>query len=504
MRQPVWQAPQSGEPKFRAAQPVVAVKFKEELIPAPDRFLLYSPRLKRDILRDPQRGVYVIELTVPVSLSNLQSFLNYGRNEELLPEADDLAGFVAICEDLEADFLVFTILNAFSRSHSHFPGVVLDLFSQLYTKDVKTPALESYIAIHLDDYLSEAGEDRFFQLPLSVLARICARANSGALPDSRFTFLVNCLLQFGPLASTFFIGARLSDDQLFILHSKSFIATLTEGITATSATLSPLRSELSTVRRDISGLVSKAEMSSRNLAKLSDFDRFEQELLPIAATLATLEANITKMSDEFEGIKNRSLAISDADIRRQLDRFRVRQATLKHRVFPTHPYDRARLLHGIVRALCLTPNALEIYGPPPVLPDARYEAKNLFELDGDACFYSVGVLDAYVAYHFVEKSVIVTHYALRSNAFLNVHNLMKWRIEVSDNGEDWAVVDEQENEKMCAKNVTVGFVVKAPAVGKWIRLVQTGKNSSGHDNLLVSAFELFGSVLDEKMQIAII
>jgi hypothetical protein len=203
------------------------------------------------------------------------------------------------------------------------------------------------------------------------------------------------------------------------------------------------------------------------------------------------------MTDEIAEVKHRSLAVSDASIHLALQELRAMQRVFKSRVFPTHPFDISRPLHGIIRDLNRLSGAVEISGTNPVMEGYEWRITNLLDFDTDSQFYSTGVPGAFVSYRFIAKSVIVTRYVLRSNYGLNAHNLRKWRLEVADDGENWTIVDERESDQLCGRNVTAAFETKAPKAGKWLKLTQTGRNSSDFDNLVVSAFEVFGTVLDE-------
>ena len=89
-----------------------------------------------------------------------------------------------------------------------------------------------------------------------------------------------------------------------------------------------------------------------------------------------------------------------------------------------------------------------------------------------------------------------THYALRHGFKQEFHFLRHWRLEASIDGEVWILLREHINDDSIQHGFdTAGssHVWELPRVLGWfryLRLAQTGKNSSNRDSLAVSGLEI--------------
>jgi hypothetical protein len=134
-------------------------------------------------------------------------------------------------------------------------------------------------------------------------------------------------------------------------------------------------------------------------------------------------------------------------------------------------------------------------------------AKNIADLAENSCFSSMSrgreddilhTRNNWICYDFKDRRVIVTHYTLRSNhtGGVNDANLKSWAIDVSVDGNIWIQIDhKQSNNELNAKNVARTFeVAKRGEIARFVRLVNIGRNHYGNDRLVLSAFELFGTL----------
>jgi hypothetical protein len=80
---------------------------------------------------------------------------------------------------------------------------------------------------------------------------------------------------------------------------------------------------------------------------------------------------------------------------------------------------------------------------------------------------------------------------------VNGPNLKSWLLEVSLDGHEWTEIDRREsNAELNAKNGTRTFSVLRPETGRFVRLVNNGRNHFNSDMLCISSFELFGSLIE--------
>jgi hypothetical protein len=78
------------------------------------------------------------------------------------------------------------------------------------------------------------------------------------------------------------------------------------------------------------------------------------------------------------------------------------------------------------------------------------------------------------------------------------HHLKSWLVETSADGEIWREVAREENNKQLNGSYFAGtFAVGDDRERRFIRLVNIGRNHIGSDHLQISAWEIFGTLIDE-------
>jgi len=126
-------------------------------------------------------------------------------------------------------------------------------------------------------------------------------------------------------------------------------------------------------------------------------------------------------------------------------------------------------------------------------------ARNALDLATDSFFYSADSPGQWLCLDFGSLRVTPTHYSLKSNVNGDAggwRNLLSWVIEGFEDGQSWAMLDKQEdNRELYAKKVTKSWPVSSPRKSRFIRLRQTGKNFGAlSDYMIIPAFELFGEL----------
>jgi hypothetical protein len=104
----------------------------------------------------------------------------------------------------------------------------------------------------------------------------------------------------------------------------------------------------------------------------------------------------------------------------------------------------------------------------------------------------------WICYDFKERSVVPTHYTIRTNGGdPGGQHLKSWLVETSADGESWREVDHKEdNNQLNGKWLTGTFAVADGGECRFIRLVNIGKNHYGTDCLKITAWEIFGSLFE--------
>jgi hypothetical protein len=93
---------------------------------------------------------------------------------------------------------------------------------------------------------------------------------------------------------------------------------------------------------------------------------------------------------------------------------------------------------------------------------------------------------------------VPTHYAIRTNGgYPGGYHLKSWLVETSADGESWREVAREENNKQLNGIWFAGtFEVAGSGECRFIRLVNIGRNHFGNDILWITAWEIFGSLVE--------
>jgi hypothetical protein len=104
----------------------------------------------------------------------------------------------------------------------------------------------------------------------------------------------------------------------------------------------------------------------------------------------------------------------------------------------------------------------------------------------------------WVCYDFKEKRFVPRHYTIRTNqGGPGGAHLKSWLVETSTDGRRWQELDRQEdNEQLNGTWFTGTFAVAGGGECRFIRLVNIGRNHFGNDCLRISAWEIFGSLIE--------
>jgi hypothetical protein len=104
----------------------------------------------------------------------------------------------------------------------------------------------------------------------------------------------------------------------------------------------------------------------------------------------------------------------------------------------------------------------------------------------------------WICYDFKERRIVPTHYTIRTHdGGPGWSHLKSWLVETSADGESWREVSREENtEQLTGPNFTGTFAVAGGGECRFIRLVNIGRNHYGYDILRISAWEIFGGLVE--------
>jgi hypothetical protein len=142
----------------------------------------------------------------------------------------------------------------------------------------------------------------------------------------------------------------------------------------------------------------------------------------------------------------------------------------------------------------------ETYTPDGVDPISS--AKNVADLETDSVFQSAYRYEKiphtgnnWVCYDFKERRIVPMHYTIRKSRSQDLSHPKSWRVETSADGKNWRVVASEGNDGSL-NYAYATFSVPSGEECRFIRLVNIGKNSRGDDCLCISAWEIFGILVE--------
>jgi hypothetical protein len=135
--------------------------------------------------------------------------------------------------------------------------------------------------------------------------------------------------------------------------------------------------------------------------------------------------------------------------------------------------------------------------------DAKNVADFAFESCFSSCYRAMGeniphTRNNWVCYDFKDRRVVPTHYTIRTSGdSADAGHLKSWLVETSADGESWREAAREENNTQLNGPFLSGtFPVAGGGEWRFIRLVNIGRNHRGDDQLMIQAWEIFGSLIE--------
>jgi hypothetical protein len=104
-----------------------------------------------------------------------------------------------------------------------------------------------------------------------------------------------------------------------------------------------------------------------------------------------------------------------------------------------------------------------------------------------------------VYYDFKERRIVPTHCEIRTHEWSPGYgaHLKSWLIETSADGKIWReVACEKDNEQLNGCWLTGTFAVAGGGKCRFIQFMNISRNHGGNDCLAISAWEIFGALLE--------
>jgi hypothetical protein len=124
-----------------------------------------------------------------------------------------------------------------------------------------------------------------------------------------------------------------------------------------------------------------------------------------------------------------------------------------------------------------------------------FVAANALDLSGKSLMATENVANSWLCYDFKGLAIEPTHYSIRSRYNHDANHPRHWTLEESMDGEQWAELAREENrDELVGISRSFTFSTQSKSFVQMVRLRQTGKESSGANFLVLSCFELFGTL----------
>ena len=128
------------------------------------------------------------------------------------------------------------------------------------------------------------------------------------------------------------------------------------------------------------------------------------------------------------------------------------------------------------------------------------QVQQIMDYGWSGWWHTHNIPDQFVCFDFKECLVNITGYTIMADGGDN--HLQSWVIEVSSDGQSWAVIDSQSPQSTEALNHNFGcqvFVCASPTQDfvRYVRLRQTGLNSQDLHFLMLGQIEFFGTLREE-------
>jgi hypothetical protein len=164
-------------------------------------------------------------------------------------------------------------------------------------------------------------------------------------------------------------------------------------------------------------------------------------------------------------------------------------------------FDPSRPLFGIISYLSQKYGGnVHKNGIVRVTSSSSYSVRvpeNIVALDQKSYFYSNNGHNEWIAYEFVTVVVTPTVYSLQTRLYGGGCHIQSWALEGSGDGLNWIELDRQTDvADLNDLGRIKSFPVSCRVQCKFIRLRQTGPNSSGNNHLCLSRLELFGELYE--------
>jgi hypothetical protein len=125
----------------------------------------------------------------------------------------------------------------------------------------------------------------------------------------------------------------------------------------------------------------------------------------------------------------------------------------------------------------------------------RHDCCQVADYNWHDYWYSRNQANSWIQFDFKHRQVSVTNYSIKSDG-TSCNHLLHWSLQGSNDGQSWTVLDQRDTQ-----DLNDNYIVQSYECGshqssqfQFIRLIQTGPNSSNYNHLMLANLEFFGSI----------
>jgi hypothetical protein len=144
-------------------------------------------------------------------------------------------------------------------------------------------------------------------------------------------------------------------------------------------------------------------------------------------------------------------------------------------------------------------DVIRVSGSTQYNSSGTYHPNNLTVMNSSSYFHTNGDNlpgGQWVAINFRTMRVTVTHYSILTRGdHYHHHGPKSWAFELSNDGLNWRVVDQRNNDELLnGKGLWASYLIARPDESHFIRIRQLGPSHTGYPFLVIAALELFGAI----------
>jgi hypothetical protein len=458
-------------------------------------------------------------ITSKVSDSSVLELVKACHGHEYEITAQNVYDILRLCDEMEIETVRMNVME-FLNDHADNVKVAIGGLKYSTEMNVKGSNYEEMIGSRLLEVVSDSEFcSSILECRLEQVIRIIdiwmKRECEKSIPDAIFIFIKQFLDQFGVCGSVVLekvdIG-RLSRNQLKELESmktvkltflnESIFRVLIEFMDLSECQAVTIREQRCVVEQSASDV---CELRSRCL-------RYEEELRRLCDSI----------EDERKLNRERIDNLNIVDVRDEIEKQRTCLSEMKRMIetefLRRHEFEVWKRDCGCVTIPWCDQGMAGIFSHLTGIHGGNIVDKNVVSVTGSSCSgdrqhkyaldfgapnkdrdsCSNSSPGQWLLFDLQDMRVVPTHYAIRSYYNrVGAHHLKSWKVEGSSDGVKWTTLDEQTNNSDLNGPFRIhGFAMKQSCRCKLIRLTSTGKDHNGNNYLVISGFELFGTLLN--------